>query len=258
MPARVPSFYTERNSWLHRLDPRAKILWLLFVVVFLFSAPPWWWLGILAAVGVVMAITARLPAKWLALIMVIQIPNLLGFVFIPLTVAWIQGEVSFSEDIRTGIRLAFAWLGAAAVFTSIFATMRVDELTDGIRGVGLPKVVANGVGYAFRLLYSSLDDLFSIVDYLKHKGVDLQTRNPFKLLKQLPRVLVPAVTTVARRASSMMAALRMRGFELTGSRRPPLTLRRIGWAEVAFVLAGLLPVLAAIEQRWNLTPLALA
>ncbi len=125
-----------------------------------------------------MAITARLPAKWLALIMLIQIPNLLGFVFIPLAVAWIHGEVSFSEDIRTGIRLAFAWLGAAAVFTSIFATMRVDELTDGIRGVGLPKAVANGVSYAFRLLYSSLDDLFSIVDYLKHKGVDLQNPQP--------------------------------------------------------------------------------
>ena len=254
---RVPLFYTDHDTFLHRLDPRAKVLWLLFVVLFLFSAPPMSWMVAFAVVGVVTAAVARVPAKWLAVVLLIQVPNIIGFIVIPLVAGVLAGDVSLTSDVRFGVRLGAAWLGAVAVFAGLFSTMRIDQFTDGMRGVGAPKVVANAFGYAFRLLYNSIDDLLRIVDGLRIRGLDLDTRNPLALVRRVPTVLVPAVATVARRSSAMMSTLRLRGFTVAGGNRPVIALGRIGVAEVVFVAAGLLAVLAGIEQRFDLTPLTL-
>lgn len=94
-----------------------------------------------------------------------------------------------------GVRVA-RW---AAIFISLFASMSIDEMEDGIRGVGLPAVVANALGYAFRLLYNSLSDLFRIIDHLRQKGIDLGGGNPIRLAARLRTVLVPAVVFVVKR-----------------------------------------------------------
>jgi energy-coupling factor transport system permease protein len=167
----------------------------------------------------------------------------------------VQGNGAWDSSLESSLRMALAWIGAVSLLTSLFWTMRLEEFTDALRGLRVPKTVAFAFDYAFRLLYASLHGIFAIIDALKLKGLELETKNPFTLLARLPKVMVPAVFTIVRRAAAMMAVLRMRGVT-TGAGRPTLTLRRLRVADVAFLAVGLLAVAAAVASRFHLDPLA--
>ena len=97
--------------------------------------------------------------------------------------------------------------------------MEVDEIVQGMRGIGVPQAVGFVFGYAFLLLYLSVNDIFRISDAMKVKGVRLETWNPFTLAGSMSRMMTPAVFTVIRRGSIMNAVLEMRGFAFSGTRR---------------------------------------
>jgi energy-coupling factor transport system permease protein len=112
----------------------------------------------------------------------------------------------------------------------LFSTMNVEELTNVLRGLGVPEIACFSVGYAFLLLYLSLSDIFCITDAMKIKGVDLETKNPLRLLAAMPRLMIPALFTTVRRSTTMIAVLEMRGFSFSKPRpkRKPGKLDRGG------------------------------
>lgn len=63
MSLRVPVLYSEKDTFLHRRDPRAK--WLLFVlfVALLYTAPSWPWMLTFTFLGLFMAFLARVSWK---------------------------------------------------------------------------------------------------------------------------------------------------------------------------------------------------
>ena len=83
MALRVPVLYTEKDTFLHRRDPRAKWLLFLLLVLFLYTAPSWPWMVGVAAVGLAMAAVAKLSWKWLLVLWLLQLPNSLALVVIP-------------------------------------------------------------------------------------------------------------------------------------------------------------------------------
>ena len=44
----------------------------------------------------------------------------------------------FDGTLAFGLRLGFAWSAALFVSISIFSTMDIDEMTDGLRGLKVP------------------------------------------------------------------------------------------------------------------------
>lgn len=250
MPDQVPAFFSERPSPFDRIDPRAKLLAIACVILYLFLAPTWPWLAGLLGVGLVVTFVARFRFKWLATLWLIQTPNVLGLLLLPAVLNLIQGDFAAS-DLDDGLRLSFAWVGAVAVLTPLIWTMSIDEITDGLRGLKVPRTVTFAVGYSFRLLNVTLNGALQTVDALKVKGVDLETRNPLKLLAALPKVMVPAVFVIARRANAMMAVLRMRGFSVTTD-QPLLRLQRIGAVDVGFVGVALAAAVVAAAYRHSL------
>lgn len=248
--AEVPVLFSEEQTALDRLDPRARLLTMLAVIAFLFLAPTWPWLVGLLAVGILVAALARFRPKWLLVLWLVQTPNVLGLVLVPALVGLARGGLT-AGDLEDGIRLSLAWLGAVSVLTPIVWTLSIDEIEDGLRGLHVPARVAFAVGYALRLLNVTLAGVTRTVDALKTKGVDLETRNPLRLLRALPKVTVPVVFDISRRANAMMAVLRMRGYAYDAR---PRRQRRVGVADVAVVALALLPVVAAAHVRFPVLP----
>jgi len=52
------------------------------------------------------------------------------------------------------------------------------EITDGLRGPGVPEFVCFTLEYVFLLFYVTISDLFRIIDGMKVKGLGIETRNP--------------------------------------------------------------------------------
>lgn len=185
----------------------------------------------------------------------LQIPNFLGLIVVPLLVDVLgDGRLHMGGSVEFSLKLGFAWSAALFVSIALFSTMQVEEMVDGLHGLRFPHVAGFTLGYMFLLMYTSLGSIFRIADAMKVKGVELETRNPFRLVAAVPRLMIPAVFTTIRRANTMMAVLEMRGFSASGrgARRVPMS---FGRADAVLVGGALAVVALALADRFGVVPL---
>ncbi|MGF1537484.1 MAG: energy-coupling factor transporter transmembrane component T family protein [Elainellaceae cyanobacterium] len=254
--ARVPIVYNEQDTILHDRDPRIKILMFVFLVLFLYFAPSWKWMLGMTILGLALAFIAQLSKKALLILWALQLPNILALVLIPLIAQFVTGDgFEYTGRLAFGVRLALAWSAALFVSISLMSTMTVKDMADGLRGLGLPEFFCFAVEYIFLLIYRSGDDIFRIADAMKAKGVRLESKNPFTLIGALPRLMVPTIISLLRRAMPMMSVLEMRGFSAT-KRRKKLNLPSIDALDILFLLGAILVFLSSVAARFGwLAPL---
>ncbi|WP_026820586.1 energy-coupling factor transporter transmembrane component T family protein [Arthrobacter castelli] len=234
---RVPLLYTEKNSFLHRRDPRIKLLLFAVVIIFLYTAPNWQWMLAASVLGLALSIAARVPPLVLLILWLLQLPNFIGLVAIPLGQELLADDFTpFDGDLTFGLRLGLAWSAALFLSMALLSTMSPDKITDGMRGLKIPEPLCFLVGYSFLLMYASMSDIFRTIDAMKLKGIELTIRRPIESITNMAKLFVPAVIIMARRAGTMMSTLQLRGFSFT--HRPATTLGAVGVADVALLVAG--------------------
>ncbi|MFB6069119.1 MAG: energy-coupling factor transporter transmembrane protein EcfT [Halobacterium sp.] len=233
----IPILYNDYDTWMHRRDPRAKILMFAALTSVIYVAPTWEWMAALAVVGLGLAALARVHPKWLAALWAIQIPNLLGIVAFPAAQRMLAGRAAMAGSFDVGLKLAFSWTAATFVFAGVVTTMRVTEFTDALRGLKVPEFVCFTIEYIFLLLYVVLDDVYRIADAMKAKGVALESRHPVRLLRAVPKLAIPSLFAVLRRSNTMMGVLKMRGYPLDDIHESRTELR-FGAGDAALVAAG--------------------
>jgi energy-coupling factor transport system permease protein len=197
-----------------------------------------------------MAIIARTHWKWLLVLWMIHLPSFIVIVGIPAGKMLFGEGLEMNEDLAEGLRLVLAWSGAVFVSLSLFSTMDSNDVTNGLGGLGAPAVAAFAVGLTYRLLYVMLNDILQIADAMKLKGIDLETKNPFRFVCNALQLSLPVLFTVVRRAPVLMAALEMRGFHRQHSRRLP----RINAGDLAFLGTGVLVFGLASTDRLGRLP----
>jgi energy-coupling factor transport system permease protein len=247
---RIPILYQERDTVIHRRDPRAKMALFALLFVFLFVAPTWQWMLLASILGLTMAIVTRTQWKWLLVLWLIHLPSFIVIVGIPVGKMLFGEGLEMNEDLAEGLRLVLAWSGAIFVSLSLFSTMDPNDVTNGLWGLGVPAVAAFAVGLTYRLLYVTLNDILQIADAMKLKGVDLETKNPFRFAWNALQLSLPVLFTVVRRAPVLMAALEMRGFQRQHGRRLP----RVNAGDLAFLGSGLLVFGLALTDRLGRLP----
>jgi energy-coupling factor transporter transmembrane protein EcfT len=177
-----------------------------------------------------------------------------GLVLVPVAQDYFAGDMTlFDGDLDFGLRLGFAWSAALFVSISLFSTMSIDHLTDGLRGLWVFEKACFLVGYAFLLMCASLADIFRTVDAMRLKGIEMRLGKPLQAIGNMARLMVPAIITMARRSSTMMSVLQLRGFSFT-QHRQTTTLAALRAADVTLLAAGLAIGAVAIAARAGLLP----
>lgn len=250
----VPTLYQEYDTFIHRRDPRVKLLLLILLFFFLFLAKSWEWMLVAVILGLIQAVVARTPWKWMAVLWAIHLPT-----FIVLFLVGAAGPLfagNFAKVVAAAaaeLRLILAWSAAIFISVSMLSTMDAEDLTRGIRGLRLPSVVALAVGLSYRLLYTTLGEAFRIADAMKIKGVDLNPKHFFRFIWNSLRLSLPLLLAVIRRGPTLMSALEMRGFK-RGSAR----LGNINFWDLVYFLIGLAVFVLAIADRFSWLPFSLA
>jgi energy-coupling factor transport system permease protein len=248
----VPDLHTNHDSFLSRRDPRVKIGLFILLIIFLYLAPTWHWMAVMTLIGAVLAATSRVPWQWLVVLLALQIPNVLGLIVIPAFGQITSGSFQMTDDLAFGLRLGLAWIAALLIGVSLLCTMDVDELMDGLLGIGLAKRFAFVVGYAFLLLYLSINDIVRISYAMRLKGLQLSPRRPLRTMANLPLLMIPALFTVIRRGQAMMSALDMRGFSFSGnSSRTRGTPRKFDLVDGVTLAASVLFLVLAGADRYD-------
>lgn len=249
----VPTLYREHDTFIHRRDPRVKILLLILLFFFLFLAGSWEWMLVAVMLGLVQAVVARTPWKWVAVLWAIHIPTFVVLILVGAAGPLFAGNFAKAAEAASAeLRLILAWTAAIVISVSMLSTMDAEDLTRGIRGLRLPPVVALAVGLSYRLLYTTLGEAFRIADAMKMKGVDLNPKHFFRFLWNSLRISLPLLFAVVRRAPTLMSALEMRGF-----RKGRSQLGSIDFWDVVYFLIGLVVFGLAIADRFNAIPFSL-
>ena len=206
------------NSWIHRLDPRVKIMVTLLYIVSIFVVKDF--IGfVLAALGLAVVIAiSRVPLKFI-LRGLKPIFILIAFTFI-INMFMIKGEVLVSFWIfsisREGlaIRLILLIIGSSL----LTLTTKPISLTDGMEALlspfkrfGLPAHdLAMMMTIALRFIPTLLEETDKIMKAQMARGADFESGNILRRAKALIPILVPLFISAFRIAQDLAMAMEAR------------------------------------------------
>ncbi len=213
------------NSPLHRMDPRAKILWTLFYIVLLFFINNFW--GFLLY-GIFMAFVIGISAIRPRLIFAGLRPILYLLIFTAVLNVFLSGgetvlfrfwiltataEGVYSAGIMA-LRLVFLVLGSSMLtFTTspIVLTDGIEHLLTPFTKLGLPAhEIAMMMSIAIRFIPTILEETDKIMKAQTARGADFESGNILRRAKAMIPLLIPLFISAFRRADELAMAMECR------------------------------------------------
>lgn len=212
------------DSWIHRLDPRVKIMATIFYIIALFVVDDF--IGFALAYAALMTVIgiSKVPIRFI-LRGLKPVFLILAFTFL-INMFMIKGEVLVSfwvleitrEGLRTavfmGIRLVLLIIGSSL----LTLTTKPISLTDGIEALlspfkrfGLPAhELAMMMTIALRFIPTLLEETDKIMKAQQARGADFETGNLLRRAKALIPILVPLFISAFRIAQDLAMAMEAR------------------------------------------------
>ena len=216
--------YYPGESFIHRLDPRTKILIALAYLVSLFFIKNFVGFAVAALFFAACARIARIPIRLLingvkGILFIIMLTALVNLFMTPGNVLWQWHFIKItSEGIYRSafmaIRLMLLILGS----TLLTLTTKPLALTDGLerlfspfRKIGLPAhELAMMISIALRFIPTLLDETDKIMKAQTSRGADFESGNIFQRAKSLIPLLVPLFVSAFRIAGDLAMAMEAR------------------------------------------------
>ena len=216
--------YYPQKSFVHRMDPRAKIVLMIAYIVAIFVADNFFGLAAVTLFLIVTVIFSRVPfgsvlrsvKMILFLIIFTAILNLFFYSTEGVHLIWQWGILALSwESIVNMIFLAFR-LFLLVMGTSILTlTTAPVELTDGIESLLKPlkyikfpvHELALIMSIALRFIPTLMDETNRIIAAQKARGADFETGGLIKRAKAMIPVLIPLLVSAFRRAEELGDAM---------------------------------------------------
>lgn len=250
--------YIPGDSPVHRLDPRAKILLTLVLIVTLFLIVDWpgylVFAGMIFAAAAVSRVRARYLVKGLRPLTFILLftfglhlfmdPGRTLFAVGPVRATW-EGLI---QGVLISVRLALL-----VVATSLLTlTTSPIALTDGIESllspgkvVGVPAhELAMMMTIALRFIPTLLEEADKIMKAQTARGADFETGGIVQRAKALVPILVPLFVSAFRRADELAVAMEARCYR-GGKGRTRLKSLRFTVVDGVTLLAGTALMIAA-------------
>ena len=216
--------YYPGESWIHRLDPRVKILGTFVYLISLFLVKDFW--GFLLSViclGVCIKVS-RVPLKFMLrglkpIFFIILFTFVINMFMTRGTTLW---ELGFLKITREGLYNAFfmaARLILLIIGSSLLTlTTKPISLTDGVekllsplRRFGVPAhELAMMMTIALRFIPTLLEETDKIMKAQMARGADFESGNLFHRAKSLIPLLVPLFISAFRIATDLAMAMEAR------------------------------------------------
>jgi energy-coupling factor transport system permease protein len=242
--------YVPVRSFVHSLDPRAKLLSLVMFIVAVFSSRGL--LPLLCGAFVLLGIArlARIPA----LVMLRSCrPVLFLTVFTFVFNAWAILRISGAESLPAALREGTA-AGSRLLLLVLFAvllplTTTPMEMTDGFEALlspfkrlGFPAhECAMMMGVALRFIPLLTDEADRIVKAQLSRGAELDQGNIVRRMIAFFPVLIPLFVIIFRRAEELALAMEARGYRGSEgrTRRRPLVWKKSDTGATIFTMCAI-------------------
>lgn len=214
--------YYPSDSFIHKCDPRAKILFLIVYIVAIFLCKSFYALGVCALVFALIAVSSGVPFKSLlrsvkALLFLLIFTTFLNLFFQR------EGEIllewAFIKITKQGVYAA-AFLAARLfllVLGSAVLTLTTSPvaLTDGIESLLRPlkfvhfpvHELALIMSIALRFIPILTDETSRIMNAQKARGADFESGSLLQRVKAIIPILIPLLISAFRRADELGDAM---------------------------------------------------
>lgn len=218
--------FIPAKSPIHALDPRAKIVMTIMIMVAIFmthtlSAFIIWGLALL-----LLAKCAKIPFRTVAasakpVLILILFTSLLHLFFTPGRAIFSIGYVSVTQEgfflaLTMSLRLALLVM-YASILTFTTSPAKISEGLEGLlsplRRVGLPAhEIAMMITIALRFIPTLFEETGRIIKAQKSRGADFDSGGLLRRAKAYVPVLVPLFVIIFRRAENLAVAMEARGY----------------------------------------------
>lgn len=217
--------YFPADSFLHRLDPRTKLIMTFVFIVTVFVSKNFFNLGLVCLVVVAAVAISKVPAK-------IIFKSLKAITALIIFTAAIN--IFFVETGNTLIEYGFIHITDGGIYTAVFVAIRIicliissslltytttpTMLTDAIewsmKPLKLVKInshyIAMIMTIALRFIPTLIDEIDRIMSAQKARGADMETGNFLQRIKAMIPIFVPLLVSSFRRAYELAFAMECR------------------------------------------------
>jgi energy-coupling factor transport system permease protein len=252
--------YIPIDSPIHRLDPRAKLLALLGMLIAVFIPASWYGYGLLAIILLIVLKMAKIKLSFILksfkpmmfmmifLLVINIISNKEGYVLLQLPFITIYSEAIFNT-LYIVVRLILMIM----VTTLLTATTKPLEMTLGIEyllkpfgRIGLPyHEVAMMISIALRFIPTIIDEATRIMNAQKSRGVDFDEGKLKEKIGAIVSLIVPLFSSAFIRADELALAMEARAYVPSAPRTRYKQLRYQG-RDYVLLLAVVLIIAALI------------
>ena len=262
--------YYPAQSFVHRLDPRLKLLMLIAYIVAVFMAKTFYGLALCALFAVVATLVARVPfgsvlrsVKGILFILVFTaVINLFVHGGEHLLAEWGIIKI-YLEGVLFAVFLMFRLIFLVLGSSLLTLTTTPVSLTDGIESLLKPlnlikfpvHALALIMSIALRFIPTLIDETNRIIAAQKARGADFETGNIARRVKAVVPILIPLLISAFRRAEELGDAMDARCYtnspKRTKYKKLAFTLRDLVAALVgAALIAGVVLFNVYAYQIW--------
>ncbi len=220
--------YSDRDSPVHRRDPRVKITGVLLALLLVVSEPS----GAVAPFAgyalltLLLLVLGRVPAAFVLGRMLLVAPIVLtATLFLVL-----EGGARWEGGLSAGLSMSLKAFTAVALVTLLTATERFHRILAGLRSLGMPRMLTTLAAFMYRYA-------FILGDEVIRTGRARSSRTPGRLRVGRVRTYGSQAGMVFlrgwRRSRRVYQAMRSRGFTGVLPGAPAL---RAGWADLVFLV----------------------
>lgn len=234
--------YIPGNSFVHKLDPRTKILISLLFIISLFLIDKFvGYILVVAFIGAVI-INSKVPPRFILkglkpiifLVILTSILNVFMIKGTPDTLIFKFGFLSiYTQGVNTALFMALRLIFLVVGTSLLTLTTSPIELTDGIEillrpiGKEMAHQLAMMMTIALRFIPTLLDETDKIMKAQMSRGADFESKNLVSRAKNLVPLLVPLFVSAFRRAEELAMAMEARcyrgGYNRTKMRQSIIT-----------------------------------
>lgn len=218
--------YVPGSSFVHRLDPRTKILGALLLIILLFLVRSFAGYGFAAAFVALVMYVSKIPVRFVLR----GLRPLLIIIILTLTlnVFMTEGRELFRIALLTvteeglirggmmGIRLILLVMGTSLLTLTtspILLTDGIENLLSPGKRIGIPAhELAMMMTIALRFIPTLLEETEKIMKAQMARGADFESGSLLQRAKNLIPLLVPLFINAFRRADDLAIAMEARGY----------------------------------------------
>ena len=213
------------TSFIHRLDPRTKLIMLIVYIVALFTASGWIGYAVVFAFLLGCILISKIPFKSLfkglkPLVFILIFTAVLNLFLTDGDTVWVKFwvfRITNEGTIRAVMMLLRILMLVAGTFLLTYTTSPI-ALTDGLESLLSPfkKIrlpvheLSMMMCIALRFIPTLIEETDKIMSAQKARGADFETGNLLQRVKALVPILIPLFISSFRRADELATAMECR------------------------------------------------